>query len=563
MNSPWHSLSRTSCLNTRTILQTCYKVDSLAARLAQRHSRSITSLASGGLTGRSGCQRDRQVRKSWGKSTPFFRPQNAIRAFASNRRIITHYSQLPEDYDSQAGLSFRLTPLSQEETEKIFGKGIDAGSANQLLRLLHGRRVQGTLEDPSIPMNVTPIEARALNKGLEWLRKQVPVDEIACAGLRAEEELMGLEADILADSERLGIYKPNTAPNSNDPAKDPYAGSVFDRVRKAREEKFEREQKEAAKLQQKQANEVRQNTGTLMTTKPVESIRPRSMVELRQRQEHNPYFKQYDERSKVLPETVPEMTIFQRLWPSAIVVLGTFIACYVFTQVYTPVTPENRLWPSVPPSAATIIGIISINAAVLLFWRMPPLWRMLNLHFLTVPGYPRPMSLIGSMFSHQAISHFAVNMAVLYIIGTRVHEEVGRANFLAIYLFSGVFGGFCSLAWFVSRGLFVHSSLGASGGVAGLLATYLALNAEEKVTFFGFPPKDWPSISAMMLLGLMILMEIVGQKRKMKNAGMNSVDHMAHLGGYAVGIASAEALKRRYRRRMDAEKKGKRMIALK
>ena len=46
-------------------------------------------------------------------------------------------------------------------------------------------------------------------------------------------------------------------------------------------------------------------------------------------------------------------------------------------------------------------------------------WRFLNRYFLSVPGYPFSMSVVGNMFSHQQVSHFAANMAVLWIIGTK------------------------------------------------------------------------------------------------------------------------------------------------
>jgi len=72
-----------------------------------------------------------------------------------------------------------------------------------------------------------------------------------------------------------------------------------------------------------------------------------------------------------------------------------------------------------PPAAATIISLIFANSAVLLLWRFPPAWRFLNKYFLSVPGYPAAMSVLGNVFSHQQVKHLFGNMLVLWFIGTR------------------------------------------------------------------------------------------------------------------------------------------------
>jgi rhomboid-like protein len=454
---------------------------------------------------------------------------------------------LPTDYKDEDGLSFRTNPLSQDEAAAIFGRVIDARTANTLLRVLHGRRVAGTLEDPSLA-NTTKWEQRAQMDALVWLRKNVPVDESLCAGLRAEQELAEMEADIVSDAQRLGLYKNDSVmdyrPNSAG-SEHVYGESVLDAIRKAKEKELD--EVEAQQKKTSQADEIRHNTGTL------EKLSARSQVELRRKGE-NPRLKYYLERAKVLPDTPPEMTILQRLLPSGLVVLGFVMACYTFTQVYTPPRTSNRMWPDMPPSAATIIGIIIANSLVLGAWRVPPLFRMLNKFFITVPGFPRPLSLIGNNFSHQSFYHFAVNMTVLWFVGTRLHDEVGRANFLAIYLSCGAIGSFASLASWVLRSNWVSSSLGASGAVSGIIAAYLFLNGSEKVTLFGFfPPENWPSISAMGFLILLISLDIIGLTSKK----VVNIDHWAHLGGYASGIAAAEMLKVRSRQRKasDAERR--------
>ncbi|KAI9051102.1 hypothetical protein LZ554_005206 [Drepanopeziza brunnea f. sp. 'monogermtubi'] len=539
MNSLWPAAPRFSCLNPRTLLQSCSKTDSLAARLAQRFIRPY-SVSSFPIHRRDVVSIGQPVR-IWKFSRAKCKLSAGIRTFASHR-IIRKFEDLPESYRDEEGLDFRRTPLRKEETIAIFGKIIDVNTANRMLRVLHGRRVAGTLGDPQV-VKYTAYEAEARRLGLAWLRKNVSVDEIECAGQRAEKELAEMEAEIVSDAERIGLYKPNSGTRDN-----VYGDSVFDRVRKHNEKMFDEKEAEERK-QMSQADEIRQNTGTLQTTQP------RSRVELR-RPGENPRLKYYLERAKVLPDKPPDMSIFQRLWPSGLLTLAVILGSSLFAYVYTPPRADWRMWPDMPPSAATIIAIILANAIVLGAWHFPPAFRGLNKFFMMVPGYPRAVALIGAVFSHQTVTHFASNMIFLWIFGTRLHDEIGRGNFLAVYLISGVFGGFISLSSWVIRNNLASSSVGASCAVAGVMATYLLSDSKEKMKLFGvFPPENWPSISSLALLCLMIGTDVLCL---WKRQNVVSIDHWGHLGGYAAGIAAAGwfrfAAEQKQRREMERRK---------
>ena len=174
MTNIWQPVSRASCLNTRTIWQTCYKVESLAVRLAQSQLRRISNSSP-----HTSCLGPR-----W-RGTDHFRKTSRdlissrieIRTFAS-RHILTHYTEMPPDFNPEEGLDFRATPLSEAEVRTIFGKTTDVKTANHLMKMLHGLRVAGTLEDPDVESNVNEYEKRAVRTALVWLRKYVPVDEI-------------------------------------------------------------------------------------------------------------------------------------------------------------------------------------------------------------------------------------------------------------------------------------------------------------------------------------------------------------------------------------------------
>ncbi len=452
----------------------------------------------------------------------------------ASSRIIRRFEDLPPNYKDEVGLPFRARPISQDEAVAIFGPGMDAGLANRALRIIHGRRVAGTLADPSLSSGY---DDRVKTIALSWLRKNLPMDEADAAGKRAEIELQAMEAEVLADSERLGLYKPNSgSAAAQGKGKDSiYGESGLEAIREAKKLRYDQEEKAKARAQKSQADEIRENTGPLA----LPSLKSR--VELRRPGEH-PKLKYYLERAKVLPDVPPEMSPWQRLWPSGLVTLAIILLSAGWAQIYIPPLTANRLWPEWPPAAATTAALILMNAAVFVLWRFPPAFRMLNKYFIVVPGYPRALAILGSIFSQQTLQHLGLNMIMLWFMGTRLHDDVGRANFLAIYLSSGVFGCFASLAMFTLKRNFVTSSLGASGAMCGVIGAYLWIHSSDYFKILGLPPDPLPGVSGLGFLVPAILVDIWGL-RKIGKAG-GSYDHYAHLGGYFAGIMGGEMWKR-------------------
>lgn len=507
-------------------------------------------------------------------STPFRRkptfPANSLAAYgavlptrhpafirlASSRRnaqarIIKRFEDLPRNYKDEVGLQFRATPISQEEAVAIFGPGMSAGTANRALCVLHGRRVAGTLSDPSLPgPAASGYNEKVSTIALSWLRKNLPMDEEDAAAKRAEIELQAMEAEILADSERLGLYEPNpggSTAKGEGKGNSVYGESGLEAIREAKKQLYARQEKEKLQAQKSQADEIRQNTGPLA----IPSVKSR--VELRQPGTH-PRLKYYLERAKVLPDVPPEMSAWQRLWPSGLVTFLVIGLSVGWAQIYIPPTTGARVWPDVPPAAATVFALMIMNATVFVAWRFPPAFRLLNKYFIVVPGYPRALGMLGGIFSHQTVSHLGLNMLMLYLMGTRLHDDVGRANFLAIYLSSGVFASFASLAVFTFKRHFVTSSLGASGAVAGIVAAFLWIHAFDLFKILGLPPDPIPGVPGLGFLIPIILVDLWSSRRIGKTGHM--YDNYAHLGGYLAGIVGGEFLKRRADERKRISEKG-------
>ncbi len=159
---------------------------------------------------------------------------------------------------------------------------------------------------------------------------------------------------------------------------------------------------------------------------------------------------------------------------------------------------------------------------------------------------------------------------IVFAKTNKVHDDIGRGNFLAIYFSSGVLASFISLGSFVLRNQFYTSSLGASGAIAGVLAAWCTINSEyvdpfrpETTTlltvvhskYFSFiflPPGFLPPLSSSILLSVLIAVELAGISR-----GWRRLDHWAHLGGYVAGFGGAQVLKYRAkeRKRLEAQRR--------
>lgn len=127
--------------------------------------------------------------------------------------------------------------------------------------------------------------------------------------------------------------------------------------------------------------------------------------------------------------------------------------------------------------------------------------------------------LFSAMFLHAGITHIAMNMFSLYIVGRGVELYFDTKSYISIYLFSGLLGGVVSL--------YMHPysvGIGASGaifGIFGALAGFFLAHKEEITEQFKLFMKDFAIIIGInLLIGFSI----------------TSVDVSAHIGGLFVGI---------------------------
>ncbi len=150
--------------------------------------------------------------------------------------------------------------------------------------------------------------------------------------------------------------------------------------------------------------------------------------------------------------------------------------------------------------------------------------------------YPRnliapPFTILSSMFLHAGFLHLLGNMWFLWIFGDNVEDRIGRARYLAFYLFTGTVGALAQTFLVPASTL---PMIGASGAVAGTLGAYAMLFPSSRVVTLVPIPFLFTTVAvpAWIFLGLWF----VGQFFLGDGSG---VAWMAHVGGFLAGLGLA------------------------
>ena len=134
--------------------------------------------------------------------------------------------------------------------------------------------------------------------------------------------------------------------------------------------------------------------------------------------------------------------------------------------------------------------------------------------------------IVTAGFLHVNWMHLIFNMLAFYFFSSGLESAIGGINFLIIYFAGLVSGNLLTLLLHKDDG--GYSSVGASGAIAGVIFTTIALTPGMKIGLFFLPI----SIPAWLFGLLYILYSIYGIRSKKDNIG-----HDAHLGGALVGMA--------------------------
>ena len=122
--------------------------------------------------------------------------------------------------------------------------------------------------------------------------------------------------------------------------------------------------------------------------------------------------------------------------------------------------------------------------------------------------------LITAMFLHGGLLHIGFNMMSLMQLGPALEELYGSARYFFLYIVTGAFG-------FLASSFIGHYSLGASGGLLGLVGAMLAITTKRSGSYMReLRSRLISSVVILFVLGFM---------------GMG-IDNWAHGAGLAAGF---------------------------
>jgi membrane associated rhomboid family serine protease len=150
---------------------------------------------------------------------------------------------------------------------------------------------------------------------------------------------------------------------------------------------------------------------------------------------------------------------------------------------------------------------------------------------LFAAGYEfKPWQLLTYGFMHGSFTHLLFNMLALYMFGAPLEHTWGERRFLTYFLTCIAGAGLLQLVvgwWTLSQGGEPYPTVGASGGVFGLLLAYGMLFPNQRVMLL-FPPIPMKARTLVIVYGAVELM--LGC-----TGWQPGVAHFAHLGGMLFG----------------------------
>ena len=221
-----------------------------------------------------------------------------------------------------------------------------------------------------------------------------------------------------------------------------------------------------------------------------------------------------------------------------------------------PYRDDNPLRQGPPLATFAIIGI---NAAVYLLFQFPlepHEGQAYALSFGFIPAVffgqselvselarvPSTATLVTSMFSHGGLVHLIGNMWFLWLYGDNVEEAMGHFRYLLFFLI-------CGCAGTITHAAFDPASqvplVGASGAISGVIAAYILIwpRANIRVFYWFFIFIGTINVPAFIVLGLWIVQQLFALPAAIQAQGGIAI--VAHLGGFAAGLALTPFLKRR------------------
>lgn len=185
---------------------------------------------------------------------------------------------------------------------------------------------------------------------------------------------------------------------------------------------------------------------------------------------------------------------------------------------------------SIPPATA---GLIAFCIGMFIQQSFAPsltvdlaLWPLDGQWLLLPDARFAPWQVLTYAFLHAGFFHLAFNMFGLWMFGSPIERHFGARRFLLYFVTCAIAAALTQLIVLNVTNTFIPT-LGASGGVFGLLLAYAVLFPRERILLL-VPPVPVPArVFAGVYAGIELLLGL---------GGPGTVAHFAHLGGMLGGV---------------------------
>jgi len=203
---------------------------------------------------------------------------------------------------------------------------------------------------------------------------------------------------------------------------------------------------------------------------------------------------------------------------------------------------------SFPPFAGWVKRIVIACTAIFLVQLIIPRLFRIDLQWITdwfalIPVYVMKgeiWQLVTYSLLHATFSHLFFNMLTLWFIGAYLEQDWGPRRFIECYLFCVIGAALVTIVVAYTHFLGMRpatETIGASGGIFGLLMAFGILYANQEMYLFPLPF----SIKAKYLVGIWIVIAIVA----VFDPTQKGIANFAHLGGLLFGFLFVKFMPRR------------------
>jgi membrane associated rhomboid family serine protease len=207
---------------------------------------------------------------------------------------------------------------------------------------------------------------------------------------------------------------------------------------------------------------------------------------------------------------------------------------------------------SFPPFTPAVKQLILINAGVYLLLTLLQVTtpRVGELAFAALALVPQLVvqgwiwQIVTYSFLHSGIFHILFNMLALWMFGSQLEMDWGKRKFYEYYFFCVIGAAITTIAISYSGAGGVNAStptVGASGGVLGILVAFGLLYGDRPIMLFPIPLQ----IKAKYFVAGVAFITVIGAINAAGPGQRNSVAYFAHFGGLLFGFLYIKTMPRR------------------